>query len=184
MATTTEPADARALIDFWHAAGPERWFAKDAAFDAECRERFLELHLRAARRELDDWMATAPGALALVLLLDQLPRNAYRGTAHMYATDPLARAFTARALESGFDDAVHADLRRFFYLPFMHSEDAADQQRSVELSAGLDDATAHHAREHRDIIARFGRFPHRNTLLGRETTAAERAFLDAGGFAG
>lgn len=184
MQSTAEPDDARALIEFWRAAGPERWFAKDADFDAELSARFLELHLRAAARELDDWMSSAYGALALVLLLDQLPRNAYRGTAHMYATDPLARAFAARAIDAGLDGGVDTELRRFFYLPFMHSEDAAHQRRSVELNARLDESAAYHAREHRDIVARFGRFPHRNALLGRETTEAERAFLEQGGFAG
>lgn len=179
-----DSAEALELVVFWQAAGRERWFSKDDAFDAELRARFGDLHLRAARRELDGWARTAQGALALVLLLDQFPRNAFRGTAHMYATDPLARRFARLALEAGFDGAVAAELRPFLYLPFMHSEDAADQERSVALNRSLGDDSEKYALGHRDIVRRFGRFPHRNALLGRESTPEERAFLEQGGFAG
>ncbi len=172
------------LLEFWRAAGRKRWFAKDEAFDAEFRTRFMQLHLAAARRELDDWAATANGALALVLLLDQFPRNAFRGTAHMYATDPLARVLASRAIETGLDRDVDAELRQFMYLPYMHSEDLEDQERSVALNAAVGGEPSRHAVAHRDIVRRFGRFPHRNALLGRETTAEELAFLEQGGFAG
>ena len=173
------------VVAFWQDAGPEKWFTRSDAFDAQCRVRFLEAHFHAARREHDGWMATAEGALALVLLLDQIPRNVFRGSAHAYATDPLARHFAARAIDAGFDTAVDPSLRVFFYLPLEHSEDLAHQRRSLALHRGLpgDDA-ARWALEHLEIIERFGRFPHRNAALGRETTAAEQAFLDAGGFAG
>lgn len=184
MTRTNTPAEALDLAEFWRAAGPGRWFSKDAAFDAELRARFSELHVDAARRKLDHWANDAHGALALVLLLDQFPRNAFRGTAHMYATDPLARMFAAQAIDSGFAREVDAALERFFYLPFMHSEDLAHQERSVALNAGLDADSAKYALDHCEIVRRFGRFPHRNVLLGRGTTDEERAFLEQGGFAG
>lgn len=176
--------DPSAVAAFWRAAGEEAWFAKDPAFDARFRARFIDAHFAAARRERDAWALTAGGALSLVLLLDQFPRNAFRGCGHMYATDGLARHFADRAITEGHDLVVEPALRVFFYLPFAHSENPADQQRSVTLHAGLGDEPLEHAHGHRAIIARFGRFPHRNRLLGRETTAEERAFLDAGGFSG
>jgi uncharacterized protein (DUF924 family) len=169
---------------FWREAGPERWFEKSPDFDRQFRDRFLEAHLAAARRELDAWAGDAEGALALVLLLDQFPRNVFRGTGHMYATDPLARYFARRLLDAGFDRAIEVPLRLFCYLPFAHSENPDDQQRSVELHEALGRPWLDHAEGHRDIVRRFGRFPHRNPLLGRETTPEEQAFLDQGGFAG
>lgn len=177
--------EANEVIEFWRRAGPARWFAKDAAFDAEFRERFLDAHYRAARRELDHWIDSAEGALALLILLDQFPRNGFHGSAHAYATDPLARYFAERAIAAGFDRRIEPELRRFVYLPFEHSEAIADQNRSVELHRTLplpdNDAWA---LQHRDIIRRFGRFPHRNAMLGRQSTVEEQAFLAAGGFSG
>jgi uncharacterized protein (DUF924 family) len=182
--STDVPPQAANVVAFWREAGPARWFARDAAFDARCSE-FLPLHLRAARRELDGWMATAEGALALLILLDQIPRNVYRGSAHAWATDPLARHFAARALDAGLDMAVDAALRVFVYMPFEHSESLDDQHRAMQLFARMEDPESlRWARVHCDIIERFGRFPHRNDALGRTTTAEERAFLDGGGFAG
>ncbi len=120
-----------------------------------------------------------------MILLDQFPRNSFRGTGHAFATDPLARHFAIRALDAGLDQKVDADLRRFFYLPLQHSENLADQDRQVALAQAMDRAdTDRWAEHHRDIIARFGRFPHRNRALGRETTAEEQAFLDQDGFGG
>ncbi|GAB2509076.1 DUF924 family protein [Lysobacter humi (ex Lee et al. 2017)] len=180
----TEHEDARALIDFWREAGPARWFARDAGFDAACAA-WLPAHHRAARRELDAWAATPDGALALLLLLDQIPRNVFRGSAHAYATDPLARHFARGAIDAGFDLQVEPALRVFCYLPFEHSEAIDEQRLSLELHARLQGEDADRwARLHLDIIERFGRFPHRNAALGRATTAAEQAFLEAGGFAG
>jgi uncharacterized protein (DUF924 family) len=172
------------VIGFWRAAGPARWFAKNPLFDSTFGDRFSREHFAAAARRHDDWAEEPSGSLALVILLDQYPRNAFRGTAHMYATDPLGRLFALEAVDAGFDREVDPRLRRFFYLPFMHSEALSDQERSVELHARLGKRALDRARRHRDIIRRFGRFPHRNSLLGRQTTAAELAFLDAGGFAG
>lgn len=178
------PQSAEAVIAFWKQAGPKRWFAKDQAFDAAFRDSFHATHMQAARRELEDWLTTADGALALLILLDQYPRNAFRGTAHMFATDPLARLYARTMVEAGLDQQVEPQLRAFCYLPFEHSEDPQDQQRSLALNQQLDASTYHWAKEHADIIERFGRFPHRNEVLGRKTTAAEQVFLDEGGFAG
>jgi uncharacterized protein (DUF924 family) len=173
------------VITFWKAAGDQLWFGKDELFDARCRDGFLTTHEAAARGDLAGWEASADGALALVLLLDQFPRNMFRGTPRAFATDAAALEVAGRAIERGFEDRVDPELRPFFYLPFMHAEDFAVQERSVALyaEAGLDDNLAY-AIEHRDIIARFGRFPHRNPILGRASSEAERKFLDEGGFAG
>jgi uncharacterized protein (DUF924 family) len=172
------------VIAFWRASGPALWFAKSAHFDAEFCNRFFRPHFAAARREHDHWADKAQGALALLLLLDQFPRNAFRGTGHMYATDPLARMFAKKMIAAGFDLEIDSELRRFCYLPFAHSENLTDQERSVELSNRLGDNYVGFARRHCQIIRRFGRFPHRNAILGRDTTAEERTYLSAGGFAG
>ena len=173
-----------AVINFWSAAGPKRWFSKHAEFDSEFRSRFLADHDAATHGELDRWADHGRGALALVILLDQFPRNAFRGSARMYATDELARRVADLAIVKGFDLQAAPELRLFFYLPYAHSENLADQDRSLELSARLGSEYVKHALEHRAIILRFGRFPHRNAILGRPTTAEEQEFLDAGGFAG
>jgi uncharacterized protein (DUF924 family) len=176
-----KPSD---VIDFWVQAGAKAWFSKNDQFDAQITDRFLALHHSAARRELDGWAGDALGALALLLLLDQFPRNMFRGSAHAFATDPLARHFAGTAVADGFDRAVDPALRNFFYLPFAHSESLADQDRGLALCAQSSRSDHHWAMVHRDIIQRFGRFPHRNAELGRETTAEEAAFLLSGGFAG
>jgi uncharacterized protein (DUF924 family) len=172
------------IVFFWRNAGFEKWFSKDEAFDAEFRGRFLDDHFAAARRARDHWTETAEGTLALLLLLDQLPRNCFRGTGHMYATDPLALHFALEALNKGFDQMVEKDLRLFFYLPLSHSENLALQERAVELNRAIGEETTKHAINHRDIVKRFGRFPHRNPVLGRATTLEEQKFLDEGGFKG
>jgi uncharacterized protein (DUF924 family) len=175
---------AREVVDFWREAGPGRWFRKDDAFDIMFRDRFLAAHEAAARGALDAWGDTAEGSLALLVLLDQFPRNAFRGTARVYATDARAREIARQALERGHDQASDADLRNFFYLPFMHSEDLADHERSVELTRPLGGDSHRFALHHRDVIRRFGRFPHRNAQLGRASTVEELRFLEEGGFAG
>jgi uncharacterized protein (DUF924 family) len=177
-----QPAD---VVDFWTEAGPKRWFKKNAGFDAEVHARFEPLHHAATRRELDAWAASAQGALALLLLLDQFPRNIWRDSAHAFATDPLARHFARQAVDAGQDRQVDPSLRCFFYLPFEHAESLEDQDRAVALLEALGDAEfTKWAYLHRDIIRRFGRFPHRNISLGRETTENEAEFLQSGGFAG
>jgi uncharacterized protein (DUF924 family) len=179
--SSVTPAD---VVVFWREAGPARWFRKDAAFDDEFRARFLSAHEAACRGELDDWALDAQGALALLILLDQFPRNAFRGTPRMFESDAKARDVAREALRRGFDAQADEQLRTFFYLPFMHSEQLADQDLAVELTRKLGDEAARYAIIHRDIIERFGRFPHRNALLGRVTTPEEQRFLDDGGFGG
>jgi uncharacterized protein (DUF924 family) len=178
-------ATAAEVVRFWTEAGPGHWFNKDDAFDAEIRRRFLATHEAAAAGKLADWESTAEGALALLILLDQFPRNMFRGSARAFATDPQARAITAGALLRGFDAQLPANLRGFFYLPFEHSEDMADQDRGIALYTAAGDTDGlKWAKTHHDIVSRFGRFPHRNAVLGRATTPEEAAFLDDGGFAG
>jgi len=179
---TTTPDDAQAVLAFWREAGPKQWFAKDAAFDVAFRDRFALLYSRASRGELCDWRATPEGALAEILLLDQFPRNAFRGTPWSFATDERALEAAKAMLSAGHDKALPDDVRSFAYMPFDHSEDLDDQERAVELLSPISENHAYHARSHRDLIARFGRFPHRNEILGRESTNEERAFLDAGGY--
>jgi uncharacterized protein (DUF924 family) len=184
MTAAGTPPPALAVVAFWRAAGEERWFKKDEAFDRTFREQFAALHEAAAAGQLNHWLDTAEGALALVLLLDQYPRNSFRGSARMFATDSAARDAAQAAIAKGFDRAVPEDLQNFFYLPFEHSEDLADQDRCIELTARLGPDLLKWAELHRDIIRRFGRFPHRNAVLGRTTTADEKRFLDEGGFGG
>ena len=173
------------VVAFWRDAGATRWFARDDAFDAEFRRRFEAAHFAAARREHEAWMDSADSALALLILLDQFPRNCFRGNAHSYATDGLARHYAGRAVQAGFDLRVEAALRMFFYLPYEHSEAIADQKRSMELFAGIGDpGLMKYAELHRDLIERFGRFPHRNAALGRESTREEIDYLASGGFSG
>jgi uncharacterized protein (DUF924 family) len=180
--------EALEVIQFWRDAGPARWFAKDDGFDAEIRQRFLPLVEAALAGKRDAWAQTADGALALILLLDQFPRNLFRGSPQAFAGDANARELAKTAIGKGFDRAVEPVFRPFFYLPFMHSELLADQERSIDLyrtlhaEGGTDNRSF--ADEHHEIIARFGRFPHRNAALGRATTPEEQAFLDGGGFKG
>ena len=177
--------DAADVLAFWRAAGSDKWFKKDAAFDAEIARRFSALWQQAAADALPAWEGTAEAALALVILLDQFPRNMFRGDARAFATDPAARAVVERAIARGFDHAVVVSERLFFYLPFEHSESEPDQARAVALIGAMGDADlTRWAQLHADIIRRFGRFPHRNMVLGRTTTPQEQAFLDAGGFSG
>jgi uncharacterized protein (DUF924 family) len=183
-----EGPSAHAILNFWRNAGPAKWFTKDASFDADIAAQFEAAHHAAARGELADWADSWEGALALLLLLDQFPRNIWRGSAHAFATDPLSRAIARAALDAGHDAAAPPELRVFYYLPFEHSEDLADQERCVTLCQTLDAASgtewSNWATMHRDIIVRFGHFPHRNAMLGRDSTAEEVAFLADGGFAG
>jgi uncharacterized protein (DUF924 family) len=164
------------VLSFWFAPGlEERWFKKDVRFDEEVRQHLEDAHRAAATGAFDTWRDTAEGCLALCVLLDQVPRNLYRGDPRAFATDATARA----ALQRGFDKALTQAQRLFLYLPFEHSEDLADQELCVSLTARLDAYPdwLEYAEAHRDIIARFGRFPHRNDSLGRDSTDEERAFL-------
>ncbi|MCW2573616.1 MAG: hypothetical protein JWO88_3674 [Frankiales bacterium] len=178
----TQPGD---VVAFWQHAGPQRWFAPDRDFDADMRWLFFGAYLAAARGDLVVWEETPEGALALILLLDQFPRNSFRGIARSFATDDQALAVAHRAIAHGFDAQFALPLRRFFYLPMMHAETLEAQDECLARVRSCNDADGiKFAEIHRDIIARFGRFPHRNSIIGRETTDAERKFLHEGGFAG
>lgn len=181
----TSTASIEEVVGFWREAGPERWFAKDAAFDREIAKRFEPTYREAARGLLKAWEETPEGVYALLLLLDQFPRNLFRNSPQAFATDAMARKIADRAMKRGFDRVFNNPERRFFYLPLMHSEDLADQERCIALcQAAQDEDGVKYAIIHRDIIRDFGRFPHRNKVLGRQTTPAEQEFLDEGGFAG
>ena len=186
------PERAQALLDAWF--GPpgdpareqhrEIWFKSTAEFDAALRDAFLADLEAGAGGELRSWEALPEGALALVLLLDQIPRNIFRGTPRAYATDAAACSVADRALERGFDKIVPPAWRLFFYMPFHHSEDIGDQRRSIALFDSLPrnpdrrGALRRYGRPYVEVIEQFGRFPHRNAILGRESTPAEIAFLE------
>lgn len=173
------------VIAFWREAGPEKWYTKDAAFDASIAERFRALHKEAAAGAKDAWAKTPEGALALLLLLDQFSRNLFRGSAETYAQDAKARGIARAAIEAGHDSRIEPALRQFFCLPFMHSEELADHAMSVALAHAYGDPkTLWFARHHQQIVRRFGRFPHRNAILGRHSTPAEQEFMESGGFGG
>ena len=167
------------------------WFGAEPAFDRECATRFAASLADAARGALDDWTGTPQGRLALVILLDQMPRNIHRGSPAAFAHDVQAAAHCIAGIESGQDRSLHPVERVFLYMPLQHAEDLGLQRRSVErfesLAAEVDDAwrdrfaeNAHYARLHRDIVERFGRFPHRNRVLGRESTEEELSYLADG----
>lgn len=172
---------AQDVLDFWFVeTSPVQWFQVSADFDDLLRERFLTVYHYAVNGLFESWTQNADSALALILLFDQFPRNMFRGTARAYATDAQARAAATKAMEHGFDQ-IHPPLRRpFFYLPFEHSEDIDDQNYAVELfrkMEGDNPLGLHYALRYRDVIARFGRFPHRNTVLGRPSTPDEEKYL-------
>ena len=188
------PSEAAKVLDFWFGPDPaayaERgkslWFVKRLDVDEEIRRRFGALHARAVKRELDDWCDTSEGCLALVIVLDQFSRNLYRDSAQAFAADTQAREIANRAIERGFDSTLTPLQRGFLYLPFEHSESLADQQRSMQLFEGLRDfpetvEMARYAQLHYDVIKRFGRYPHRNKILGRPSTGEELQFLSQPG---
>lgn len=181
----TDPL-AQEITEFWIGAGPEAWYRRDDDFDAEIRTRFGAAWQRAAAGAMDHWINAAPTALALMILLDQFPRNIFRDDPRAFATDAKVLGLAKDALEMGHDLSIPEPESQFFYLPFMHSEDLADQTRAIELIETRMPQTGQgnviHARAHAEIIRRFGRFPYRNEDLGRDMTAEEQAFLDAGGY--
>lgn len=162
---------------YWFDEHPKDWFVKNPAFDAQIRRRFLALHEVASAGGLAHWADDGRSCLALVIVLDQFPRNMFRGEARAFATDSLARAAARVILERGWDQRMTQSEQLFAYLPFEHSESLADQDLSCELTKNFDAEQLRYAIRHREIIQRFGRFPHRNGLLGRENTAAEIEFL-------
>ena len=173
------------VLEFWTGIGPQGWFAKNDEVDAQIRERFHGLYEEAAAGKLEGWRSNTEGCLALVLVLDQFPRNMFRDDPRAFATDARAVEIASAAIADGHHLGIGEDMLAFIYMPFMHSESILDQRRCVALMHGggkpdnLKYAIIHH-----DVIARFGRFPHRNSLLGRHTTPAEQAYLDGGGFSG
>jgi uncharacterized protein (DUF924 family) len=178
--------EAERILAFWiDDVGPDGWYLADAALDARCRDGFLETWERARTGAWDGWKNAPRSALALLILLDQFPRNMFRGDARAFATDARARSIAKYALGRGHDLRVEGPQRQFFYLPLMHSESVPDQDRSVRLFLMRYDAPEQlrHARAHRAVIRRFGRFPYRNAPLGRATTAEEAAWLAQGGYA-
>ena len=180
--STVSPAD---IVAFWREAGPERWYAKSSAFDDDLRTRFLATWEAARAGDLAAWEDTDEGTLALILVLDQFSRNMFRDDPRAFSADPQAREIATRAISKGVDQRIDADLRAFMYLPFEHSEEVADQERAIALFRALGDVDSlKWAELHADIIRKYGRFPHRNIVLGRKTTAEEAAFLADGGFAG
>lgn len=182
--TDTRAAD---VLSFWREAGPQMWYKKDDDFDAAIRARFLPVWEEAAGGALDEvWAIDAEGALALIILLDQFPRNMFRDDPCAFATDDRARTMACYALDRGWDLRIEGEERQFFYMPFMHSETLTDQDHCVRLMAERMPETDNllHARVHREIIRRYNRFPYRNAALGRVSTPAETAFLDGAGYGG
>ena len=174
----TDPAWVDDVLSFWFGLTPEAWFEKSDAIDRECATRFRDVHALLMASDAADQVASARQALAAVIVLDQFSRNIYRGSEQAFASDPLAKDIAARAIRLGYDATLSKHERMFLYLPFEHSEDLTDQVRSIELFSSLDDDYyLGFAVAHRDIIARFGRFPHRNDILGRQSTPEEIAFL-------
>lgn len=180
-------ADPVEILDYWLGeVGPEGWYGGGEMLDADIRDRFADLWQAAQQGGLDHWAEGTVGTLAFLILTDQFPRNMFRGEAAAFATDAAARAAARRAVAEGWDMAAPEPERQFFYLPFEHSEDLADQALAVDLIAarmpktGVE--TLRHARAHQAIIARFGRFPFRNAAMGRDTTPDEAAFMAQGGY--
>jgi uncharacterized protein (DUF924 family) len=172
---------AQDILDFWFSDEVRKlWFNSTPEFDASLRERFLPMWQQASRGELDHWLENTTGCLALVIILDQFPLNMFRSEAQSFATEAQSREVAQLAIDQGFDQGLEAKQRAFLYMPFMHSETLADQQRALELfdQPGLDD-NLRFARHHHDIIEKFGRFPHRNEALGRASSAAEIEYLNS-----
>lgn len=177
----------KGVLDFWlHTVGEAGWYKQDASVDADIHKRYLNLWQRAAGGALTDWCVTPRGTLAYLILTDQFPRNMFREDGRAFATDGIAVHAAKKAVERGWDLRVAEPERQFFYLPMMHAESLPDQERGVRLIAERMPETGAsnllHARAHRRVIRQFGRFPHRNTALGRDTTPKEARFLDGGGY--
>ncbi len=177
-----QPAGPGDVVAFWKDAGGEKWFAGGAEFDDQIRARFDGLVEMAASGALDAWAETPDGALALILVMDQFSRNLFRQSAKAFDQDEKARALARQAIARGDDEKVDPDLKVFFYMPLEHSETIGDQADCLRLCHALNPRYLQYAKLHADVIRRFGRFPHRNAVLGRHTSPAEMAFLDGGGF--
>lgn len=174
------------VLEFWlHEIGPEGWYKGGDDIDTRCRDRFGDLWQAASDGGLEHWVDGTVGTLAYLILTDQIPRNIHRGTASAFATDPQARVAARIAVKAGWDLNAPEPERQFFYMPFEHSEDPADQALSVQFLTerlASEPELALHARAHQDVLARFGRFPTRNAALGRSRSPDEQAYLDQGGY--
>ncbi len=174
------------VLEFWlQEIGPKGWYAGGDAIDAVCRDRFGDLWQAAHNGGLDHWVSGTVGTLGFLILTDQIPRNIHRGSALAFATDPRARDAARKAVAAGWDMDAPEPERQFFYMPYEHSEDPADQALSVQLISERMPSNpdlALHARAHQQVIARFGRFPTRNAQLGRVSSAEEQVYLDSGGY--
>lgn len=181
-------ANAEAVLKFWiDEVGPEAWYREDAALDRKIRENFIETLHAARRGDLASWLHRPESALALMIVLDQFPRNMFRGSGEAFQSDPRALDLAKKAISVGYDLKIDEPQRQFFYLPLMHSETLTDQDRCVRLiltrMPETGESNLKHACAHRDVIRRFGRFPYRNEALGRESSPAEQDYLAAGGYA-
>ena len=173
------------VLDFWFSAGSKMWFTKDDAFDQSIRDRFLTLHGKAAGGGIDEWATGAEGTLALIIVLDQFSRNLHRNSPLAFATDEKALGLSQGLIAKRQDIEFPVNARLWIYMPFQHSEDLEIQERSIALFEAIDDPeNLRYAHVHLDIIQKFGRFPHRNEVLGRTSSVEELKFLAAGGFAG
>ena len=181
--TPDEHAGYQEILDFWYSEAVRvQWFSSTPELDAEIRQRFEPVWKKAARGELDHWKACPEGCLALVIVLDQFPLNMFRGEAISFSTEQIAVGVAQHAVDSGMDSQLPKEQLAFLYMPFMHSEKTVHQDISVKLfsDAGLE-ANTRFAHHHRDIVRRFGRFPHRNAILGRENTLEELEYLASDG---
>jgi uncharacterized protein (DUF924 family) len=178
--TTDIPVEAADVLNFWfQELTPEQWWVRDDAVDDAIRDRFQDLYETISEAVPDEWLETPRGRLAAVIVLDQFPRNLFRNSANAFASDAMALQLAKETVGAGLDQALTRDERVFLYLPFEHSEDKEMQEFSVTLYEKLGDAdTLDFAKKHKQVIDRFGRFPHRNAVLGRETTEEERRFLE------
>lgn len=170
----------RDVLRFWiDEVGPKRWFKSSKALDQSIRDRFGEMWSQACMGDFDDWMESAEGSYALIILLDQFPRNMFRGSADAFASDEKALKVASKAIEKKFDIEMPEGVRQFFYMPFMHSEELDAQDKCISLMQErlVGESNLHHAKQHRDVIRQFGRFPHRNKVLGRKTSQEEEAYL-------
>lgn len=178
-----DPTD---ILAFWlDEIGPEGWYTSDSALDARIRDRFAKAWDQACDGNFSLWLTYPSGALAYIILTDQFSRNMFRDSGKAFASDPLSLAVAKSSIRQGYDLKIDAPARQFFYLPLMHSENLSDQDRCVRLMVErMPDAQSNllHAQAHREVIRQFGRFPHRNDALGRESTSAEESYLSDGGY--